>query len=72
MCLDFAARVVAVADGMAVVESDGRRRRAQTLLEPETKVGDWVRVALGSVIERLPADAAREINRELAHARGAG
>jgi len=71
MCLDFCARVVERSGDEVVVEGAGVRRRASTLLVPDVAVGDWVRVAIGSVIERLDAAAAQEINRHVAQAKGA-
>jgi hydrogenase assembly chaperone HypC/HupF len=71
MCLDFCARVVERDGDNVVVESDGMRRRATTLLAPDVVVGDWVRVAIGSVIERLEPAAARDINDYVTTARGA-
>jgi hydrogenase assembly chaperone HypC/HupF len=70
MCLDFPGRVVDRTDDVVVVESDGRRRRASTLLYPETKVGDWVYIAAGTVVELLDDASANQINRDIALARG--
>ena len=59
MCLAFPGRVVAIDETGAVVETDGRRRRAATFLVPGLAVGDWVTVAAGTILERLgPAQAA--------------
>ena len=55
MCLGFPGRVVAVDPTGATVETDGRRRRANTLLAPDLAVGEWVYVSAGTVIERLDA-----------------
>jgi hydrogenase assembly chaperone HypC/HupF len=71
MCLDFAARVVSREGDICVVETDGRQRRASTLLLPETSVGDWVYIAMGTVIERLDPAEARRINETLRTAQGA-
>ena len=70
MCLDFPGRVVERNDDVAVVECEGRMRRASTLLYPDLAVGDWVFVAFGTVIERLDGDTADEIRSELAIAKG--
>lgn len=71
MCIDFAARVVSREGESVVVDSEGRRRRASTLLVPDVQVGDWVYVAAGTVIERLdPAEAAKT-NELLRSAQGA-
>ena len=59
MCLAAPARVVAMEVGFAVVDAEGRRRRASTLLFPDLVVGEWVAIAAGSVVDRLsPAEAA--------------
>jgi hydrogenase assembly chaperone HypC/HupF len=58
MCLGFPGLVVAVDPTGATVETDGRRRRANTLLTPDLGVGEWVYVAAGTVIERLTPDEA--------------
>lgn len=65
MCLDFVAQVIGREGDLAVVESEGRRWQASTLLMPDTAPGDWVRVALGTVLERLDAVEAAAINEEL-------
>ena len=71
MCLDFAAQVVSRDGDVAVIESEGRRRRASTLLMPDVAVGDWVYVAVGTIIERLDSAEAEQINNELRTAQGA-
>jgi hydrogenase assembly chaperone HypC/HupF len=59
MCIAFPGQVVAVDATGAVVETDGRRRRASMLYLPEIAVGDWVTVAAGTIVARLePAEAA--------------
>jgi len=70
VCLDFPGRVVERDGDVVVVDCDGRRRRASTLLYPEIHVGDWVFVAFGTVIERLDDDTADAISNELAIAKG--
>jgi len=65
MCLDFAARVVSCDGSQAVIEIAGRRHHASTLLMPDVKPGDWVRVAVGTIFERIDADQAALINDEL-------
>jgi len=69
MCITFPGRVVVVDEAGVVVEADGRRRRASTLLEPSTAVGDWVLVGAGNVLRRLDADEAGELTRTLTTAR---
>ena len=71
MCLDFAAQVVSREGDVALIESEGRRRRASTLLMPDVAVGDWVYVAVGTIIERLEPAEAEQINNELRTAQGA-
>jgi hydrogenase assembly chaperone HypC/HupF len=70
MCLDFAAQVTSIDGQVATVDSDGRRRRASTLMYPDIAVGDWVFIALGTIIERLDPTAAASINAELKAAQG--
>lgn len=70
MCLDFPGRVVERNGDIVVVDCDGRRRRASTLLYPELRVGDWVYVAAGTVVELLDDATAKQINREIAIAKG--
>ena len=70
MCLDFPGRIVARTGDSVIVESDGRRRRASTLLYPDVTVGDWVYVAAGTVVEVLDDASANQITQEIAIARG--
>jgi hydrogenase assembly chaperone HypC/HupF len=61
MCIAFPGIVVAVdADG-AIVETEGRRRRASTLYLADIAIGDWVTVAAGTIVERLDPDQAADI-----------
>jgi hydrogenase expression/formation protein HypC len=60
MCVAYPGQVLEIADGMAVVDIDRRTRRASTLLVPETRVGDWVVVAAGTVLRVLDPDEAQE------------
>ena len=61
MCLMMPARVLALEPDFAVVEADGRRRRAATLLEPDVRVGDWVLIAGGAVVRTLDPDQAADM-----------
>ena len=61
MCVAVPGRVLEIADEMAVVEYDRRRQRASLLLVPEAAVGDWVIVAVGTVLEVLDPDEATQI-----------
>jgi hydrogenase assembly chaperone HypC/HupF len=72
MCLDFVARVVGREGCVALVESEGRRRRASTLLLPDAAAGDWVRVALGTILERVDPAEAQAINEQVRTMRAAG
>ena len=70
MCIDFAAQVISVDGQIAVIESEGRRRKASMLLLPDVQPGDWVYVALGTIIERLDPSEATSVNDELRAAQG--
>jgi hydrogenase assembly chaperone HypC/HupF len=61
MCIGFPGRVVAIDPLGAIVETEGRRRRASTLLRPDVAIGDWVTVAAGTVVDRLEPGQAMEI-----------
>jgi hydrogenase assembly chaperone HypC/HupF len=65
MCLGFPGVVVATDGATAIVETDGRRRRASTLLLPDIRVGDRVVVGAGTILERLDAKTAADIARVL-------
>jgi hydrogenase assembly chaperone HypC/HupF len=62
MCLSFPGLVLAVDPTGATVETEGRRRRASTLLFPDIAVGDRVVVAAGTIVDRLDAWRADEID----------
>lgn len=61
MCLAFPGLVVALDRDGAIVETEGRRRRASTLFLTDISIGDWVTVAAGTVVERLEPGEAVEI-----------
>jgi hydrogenase expression/formation protein HypC len=61
MCVTYPGQVLEVGDDSALVEIDGRRRRASLLLVPEVAVGDWVIVATGTVLEIVAAEEATEM-----------
>jgi hydrogenase assembly chaperone HypC/HupF len=65
VCLGFPGRVSAIDAGGATIDTEGRRRRASTLLMPELAVGDWVFVAAGTVIRRLEPNEAAKVRSTL-------
>jgi hydrogenase expression/formation protein HypC len=65
VCIASPARLVALDSSDAVVEIDGRRRRASMLLRPEVEVDDWVLVAAGTVLRRIDAAEALDLRRTL-------
>ena len=62
MCMSFPGTVIEVDAAGALVETEGRRRRASTLLLPDVCPGDRVVVAAGTIVERLDAWEAAEID----------
>ncbi len=59
MCLGFPGLVVAIDATGATIDTEGRLRRASTLLAPDLAIGEWVFVAAGTIIDRLdPQEAA--------------
>lgn len=69
MCIESAAQVLVREGDEVVVDCDGKRRRASSLLMPDLVVGDWVFVVAGTVIDRLDPAEAQRINAELRQAR---
>lgn len=64
MCVAFPGRVIDVDDLGATVDTEGRLRRASTLLIPDLAPGEWVFVAAGTVVDRIDpveAEKVREI-----------
>jgi hydrogenase expression/formation protein HypC len=61
MCVTYPGQVLEVGDDSALVEIEGRRRRASLLLVPEVAVGDWVIVATGTVLEIVDPEEATEM-----------
>ena len=59
MCVSVLAQVVAVDAAGAVVACDGVQRRAGARLYPDIRVGEWVLVGAGTILQRLSADEAR-------------
>ena len=68
MCLGFPGLVVAVDAMGATVDTEGRRRRASTVLTPDLQAGEWVFVAAGTVIDRLDPEEAAFIRATLIQA----
>jgi hydrogenase assembly chaperone HypC/HupF len=68
MCLGFPGLVVAVDASGATIDTEGRRRRASTLLAPDLAVGEWVFVAAGTVVDRLEPDEVAFIRASLLRA----
>lgn len=71
MCIAAPARLLALEASDAIVEIDGKRRRASMLLRPEVAIDDWVLVAAGTVIRRIDEAEARDLARSLAAAMAA-
>lgn len=65
MCITAPARVISVDRADAIVEMDGRRRRASTLVTPDVVAGEWVLVGAGSILRRLRPREARELTRTI-------
>jgi hydrogenase expression/formation protein HypC len=61
MCLALPAKVLAIEADHAIVDLDGRVRRASLLRMPDVSVGDWALVAAGAVLRRLDNAEAAEI-----------
>ena len=61
MCIAFPGRVVAIDGTGALIETEGRLRRASTLVVTDLSIGDWVTVAAGTVLARLDASEAEEV-----------
>lgn len=53
MCASTVGRVLSIEDDHAVVEIDGVRRRALTLLTPDLMAGELVLIGLGYVLGRV-------------------
>jgi hydrogenase expression/formation protein HypC len=63
MCIAYPGIVVEVDLLGATVETDGRRRRVSALLVPDVAIGDWVAVAVGTILKRLDPVEAADIQR---------
>ncbi len=71
MCISYPGRVIAVDHTGATVQTEGRHRRASTLVFPDIRLGDWVTVAAGTIVARLDPAEALEIERLLRAAEAA-
>ncbi len=60
MCVALIGRVVAVASGGVQVQDGRRARHTCALFFPGLKVGDYVLVSRGVVIDRLDPEEARQ------------
>lgn len=69
MCIAFPAQVIGFDGADAIVEVQGRRRRASMLMRPKIAVGDWVLIGAGSVLRSIAAAEAAELARALAVAK---
>jgi hydrogenase expression/formation protein HypC len=63
MCLTVPGEIVAIDGVDAVVRIEGRLGRASILPLPDARIGDRVIIAAGSVMARLDAEEADEIER---------
>lgn len=70
MCIAFPGLVIDVDGPDAVVDIEGRRRRASRLVVPDVSPGDWVLVGAGTVLRQIGHAEALEIARTLAAAAG--
>jgi hydrogenase expression/formation protein HypC len=68
MCIAMPGRVLAIDSDHAIVDLDGRVRRASLVRMPEVSVGDWALVAAGTVLRRLEPDEATELRALLRNA----
>ena len=68
MCIAMPGRVIAIEADQAIVDLDGRVRRASLLRMPDVAVGDWALVAAGTVLRRLAPDEAVELRELLRNA----
>ena len=61
MCIVAPGRVIAHHGTDVLVDQEGRRRRASTLLVGDLVIGDWVLVGSGAVLRRLDQAEATEL-----------
>ncbi len=72
MCLAVPARILSLDGTDAVVGLHENRVKVSTLLSPEAKVGDWVLIHAGFVIQVLDEQTARETFEVLSDLESAG
>jgi len=60
MCVAIPMRVVEINSNEAVCEYEGVKRTAKIDLLPEVKVGDYVLIHVGFVIQKIDIDSAEE------------
>ena len=65
MCIAFPAQVIGFDGADAIVDVEGRRRRASMLMRPQIAVGDWVLIGAGSVLRSIAAPEAAELAQAL-------
>lgn len=65
MCLAIPSKIVAIENNLAIIDVDGVRRTASTLLLEDAGVGDWVIVHAGFAIQKLDEAGALETIRLL-------
>jgi hydrogenase expression/formation protein HypC len=66
MCISLPGTVVAVQGPAALIETGGRGRWCNALLQPDIEPGDRVLVHAGLVVEVLSPERAREIEEAFA------
>lgn len=60
MCMSRPGVVVALRDGMAAVERDGRQAWCNALMVPQVRVGDWVLTHTSLVVSVISEHEASE------------
>jgi hydrogenase expression/formation protein HypC len=72
MCLAIPARVIEKSGGLATVEIEGNRLRADLTMVPDAEVGDYVMLHAGFAISKYSPAEAEETLALLREMRGAG
>ncbi len=60
MCLAIPAKVVEINEGMGIIDMEGTRRKVSLLLQDDIKVGDYVMVHAGFVIQKVDEEVAKD------------